>query len=150
MASVTCFDVAQYILEKLGSMTTWKLQKLVYYCQAWSLVWDEEPLFEERIEAWANGPVIPDLYSLHRGEYTISSLSVGDSTKLNEDQKDTIDVVLEYYGVIEAETLRRLTHKEEPWRNARKREGLGLGERGNSVITLDDMCEYYGGLCEEE
>ena len=43
MASV--FDVAKYILHKLGTVTTWKLQKLVYYCQAWSLVWDDEPLF---------------------------------------------------------------------------------------------------------
>ena len=37
MASV--YDVAAYILEKQGAMTTWKLQKLVYYSQAWSLVW---------------------------------------------------------------------------------------------------------------
>ena len=51
---------------------------------------------------------------------------------------------------MDADTLRRLTHKEAPWRNARKREGLGLGERGNAEITLDDMSEYYGGLCEEE
>ena len=40
--------------ESQRARTSWKLQKLVYYCQAWSLVWDEEPLFEARIEAWAN------------------------------------------------------------------------------------------------
>jgi uncharacterized phage-associated protein len=34
-------DVAQFILERRGEMTAWKLQKLVYYSQAWSLVWDE-------------------------------------------------------------------------------------------------------------
>jgi uncharacterized phage-associated protein len=50
------FDVAQYILRKQGGMTTMKLQKLVYYAQAWSLVWDEEPLFDQPIEAWSNGP----------------------------------------------------------------------------------------------
>ena len=55
-------DVAQYILEKQGDMTTIKLQKLVYYCQAWALVWTEAPLFEEKIEAWANGPVTPELF----------------------------------------------------------------------------------------
>ena len=53
---IRVFDVAAYILEQKGSMTTMKLQKLVYYSQAWSLVWDEKPLFEEAIEAWANGP----------------------------------------------------------------------------------------------
>ena len=55
---MTVLDVAAYILERQGSMTTMKLQKLVYYCQAWSLVWDERPLFDESIEAWANGPVL--------------------------------------------------------------------------------------------
>src|SRR5680860_1872649 len=60
MASV--LDVAEYILKETGSMTTMKLQKLVYYSQAWSLVWDEKPLFGEPIEAWANdGPVRPCL-----------------------------------------------------------------------------------------
>ena len=63
----TVFDVAQYILGKLAAdnalpVTTWKLQKLVYYSQAWSVVWDDAPLFNDRIEAWANGPVCPVLY----------------------------------------------------------------------------------------
>ena len=59
MASV--FDVAAYILERQGPMTTWKLQKLVYYSQAWSLVWDDDVLFPEEIEACANGPVVREL-----------------------------------------------------------------------------------------
>ena len=45
------FDVARYILEVKGSMSTMKLQKLCYYCQAWSLVWDDSPLFDEDFEA---------------------------------------------------------------------------------------------------
>jgi len=66
MANV--FDVARYILKHTGPVTAWKLQKLVYYSQAWSLVWDVRPLFPERIEAWANGPVCPELYAQHRGD----------------------------------------------------------------------------------
>ena len=46
------FDVAAYVLDKLGVMTTMKLEKLCYYSQAWSLVWDERRLFPERFEAW--------------------------------------------------------------------------------------------------
>ena len=57
MANV--FDAAAYILEKQGAMTAMMLQKLVYYAQAWSLVWDQRPLFGNKIEAWANGPVCP-------------------------------------------------------------------------------------------
>ncbi|MDY6802276.1 MAG: DUF4065 domain-containing protein, partial [Cyanobacteriota bacterium] len=56
---VKVMDVAAYILKKLGPLSAMKLHKLLYYSQAWSLVWDEQPLFSERIEAWANGPVIP-------------------------------------------------------------------------------------------
>ena len=59
-------DVAAYILMKRGRLSAWKLQKLCYYAQAWSLVWDDECLFTERIEAWANGPVVPFLYKQHR------------------------------------------------------------------------------------
>ena len=68
---VTVFDVSKYIVDELGEISTWKLQKLVYYCQAWSLVWDERPLFGSSIEAWANGPpACRDLYSLHKGQYS--------------------------------------------------------------------------------
>ena len=42
---VSVHDVAAYILQKHGPMTTMKLQKLVYYAQAWGLVWDDCPLF---------------------------------------------------------------------------------------------------------
>ena len=55
MANV--FDVAKYIIEKQGQLTAMKLQKLVYYSQVWTLVWDEEPLFPEVIQAWGKGPV---------------------------------------------------------------------------------------------
>lgn len=65
-------DVAAYILKRMGQMTAMKLQKLVYYSQAWSLVWDEAPLFNERIEAWANGPVVRELYEAHRGQFQVS------------------------------------------------------------------------------
>ena len=66
----TVHDVAAYILEHHGPMTAMKLQKLVFtYSQAWSLVWDEQALFPERIEAWANGPVVPALYDQHRRRF---------------------------------------------------------------------------------
>ena len=50
-----------------------KLQKLVYYCQAWSLAWDDKPLFDEDFEAWANHPVCPELFKHHKGKVYIRS-----------------------------------------------------------------------------
>jgi len=69
----TIFHVAKYFLDKLGPMSVWKLQKLCYYAQAWSLVWDEKPLFQEDFQAWSNGPVCPELYQIHKGIHIISS-----------------------------------------------------------------------------
>ncbi len=52
-------DVARFILETKGEITAMKLQKLMYYAQAWNLVWEEKELFDDDFEAWANGPVLP-------------------------------------------------------------------------------------------
>jgi len=144
LSPVSVFDVAKYILAQKGQMTTMKLQKLVYYCQAWSLVWDESPLFEEEIQAWSNGPVIPKLYYYHRGNYYISDLSLGNPEVLNDNQKDTIDEVLEFYGKQSAQWLIDLSHMEEPWKMARK--GMNNMERGNKKIALDSIAEYYSSL----
>lgn len=143
----TVFDAAQYILEKQGGMTAMKLQKLVYYSQAWSLVWDGEPLFLDKIRAWANGPVVPRLYAFHRGLFKVDSSTFGDygdSGELNKTQKETVDAVLKVYGDKAPGWLSELTHVEEPWKTAR--EGLSMGERGNTEISLAAMAEYYGSL----
>ena len=145
---IQVFDVAAYILEKVGTMTTMKLQKLIYYSQAWSLVWDEKPLFEEGIEAWANGPVVKDLFDYHRGMYEISAMPIGNPRLLNQAQQETVDVVLEYYGDKSAQWLIQLTHMEDPWIQARK--GLPPLERGNKIIPLDTMADYYSSLPVED
>ena len=144
----TAFDVARYILYKKGTMTSMKLQKLVYYSQAWSLVWDEEPLFNERIEAWANGPVIPELFFMHQGHYKVSeSLIKGNRGRLKNHQKDTIDAVLKHYGNRTSQWLIDLCHHEEPWVNARN--GLLSGQRGSKEIKIADMADYYSSLYDD-
>lgn len=139
----TVFDVAAYILEKRGPIAAMKLQKLTYYSQAWSLVWDEEPLFNERIEAWANGPVVPALYAAHRGQFQVSGVE-GNASILSDAQKETIDKVLEFYGDKTSQWLSDLTHTENPWLDARR--GLAPGERGSEEIKPASMAIYYEGL----
>lgn len=73
--TVSVFDVVAYILEKQPKkepLTVWKLQKLLYYCQAWSLVWNEKPLFKEPIFAWASGPVVREVYEKYKGQLYVS------------------------------------------------------------------------------
>lgn len=137
-------DVAAYILHKKGSLDTWKLQKLVYYSQAWHLVWDGEPLFKARIEAWANGPVVPALYKKHRGKFKVETWPEGNRSKLTASEKETIDVVLRHYGNRTGFALRELTHKERPWRRARGK--LPPGAASDAEITRESIYEYYGSL----
>jgi uncharacterized phage-associated protein len=145
---VSAHDVAAYILSKQAPLSAMKLQKLVYYAQAWSTVWDDRPLFPERIEAWANGPVVRELYDLHRGQFDVRSWPRGDPGALDEEQRSTVDAVLGYYGWRNAQTLSDMTHMEDPWRLAR--EGLPDGVRGNHEITLASMSEYYSSLRADE
>lgn len=144
----TVFDVAKYILEQNSEMTVMKLQKLVYYSQAWSLVWNEDSLFDNKIQAWANGPVTVDLYNEHRGQFKIGAdaLTQGSSTLLSDLEKAAIDKVLSYYGEKSAQWLSDLTHMEDPWKNARERGCATDGQICQEIVTLADMHEYYSGL----
>lgn len=141
-------DVAAYILARQGRMTAMKLQKLVYYSQAWAVVWNERPLFPERIEAWANGPVVRDLYDVHRGSFEVAGWPRGNADLLTDEERETVDVVLDFYGDRSAQWLSDLTHREQPWLAARR--GLPDGERGNREITLSALEEYYGSLPDRD
>lgn len=141
MASV--IDVATYILVSKGSMTAMKLQKLVYYAQAWHAVWEDAPLFNETIEAWANGPVSPALYNEHRGKFLVDELK-GEISNLEDHEISSIDAVVEHYGSKSSYELSELTHREDPWLQARG--DAPAGARSTNVISIASMYEYYSTL----
>jgi uncharacterized phage-associated protein len=136
---VCVLDVAAYILEKHGPMTAMKLQKLVYYSQAWSIVWDHDSLFPEEIEAWSNGPIVPRLWDAHWGEFRVSRVQGGDATPLTRKQRETVDAVLKFYGPKNAQWLSELTHMEDPWKKA-------WAQGSNTVISKSGLAEYYSGI----
>ncbi len=136
MADASVFDVAQYILRRKGSMTAMKLQKLVYYAQAWSLAWHYGLLFDEPIEAWDRGPIVRTLWNDHRGQWLVKHLSQGTAAQLAADESNIVDAVLGRYGGLDPEVLSELTHAEDPWRKAY--------EHGSStVIDPNDLMIYY-------
>ena len=137
-------DVAAYIISKKRPLDTMKLQKLLYYSQAWSLVWDSRQLFTAKIEAWANGPVVREVFKIYQGKYTVSNSLAGDKTALLPKEKDTIDSVLKFYGDRDGFNLSELTHMEDPWRNARK--GVAPGAKSDTEISKAAMRDYYSGL----
>jgi uncharacterized phage-associated protein len=139
-------DVAKYILERQGEVTAMKLQKLMYYGQAWHLVWAEEPLFPDDFQAWANGPVLPALYVKHKGMFKVNAhlLPQADSNRLTHAQRANVDKVLGFYGTQTAQWLSNLTHQEAPW--LQTRNGLQPGTMSEDIIPQSLMHEYYSSL----
>lgn len=132
-------DVAQYILDQRGPMTSMKLQKLVFYSQAWAVVWDDDILFPEPIEAWKNGPVVRELWEANRHAFRVSVVAGGNAGNLSAAQRESVDRVLDFYGARDAQWLSDLTHMEDPWKDAYAR-----GQ--NTEITPEALSEYYSSL----
>jgi len=135
----SAIDTAQYILEQSGPLTVMKVQKLVYYSQVWSVVWDDNVLFEDPIEAWKNGPVVRSLWEATRGNFRVAAIPGGVSANVNAAQRETINRVLAFYGEKDAQWLSDLTHLEAPWQ-----EAFAHGQ--NTEIGLDRISEYYSSL----
>ena len=137
----TVHDVATYILSQIGAVSAMKLQKLVYYSQAWHLALVGPPLFDESIEAWAYGPVVYELYQKHRGQFVVQSLAEGSADAITDGERELIDDVIRGYGHLDGSALSKLTHSESPWLDARG----GAPDRAFSRSTIDheSMRAFY-------
>lgn len=149
MPNLSCFDVAKYILSLNDSdagdlMSNLKLQKLVYYSQGFSLALLHRPLFNQHIEAWKHGPVIPDLYQQYKqygsGSIPVDNLNI-DFDKFSNDEKDLLCDVFHMYGQYSAWKLRNFTHEEPTWINAYN-QGAG------TEITVDSLSKYFSTQIE--
>lgn len=133
----TVHDVAAYILSQGRPITTMKLQKLLFYGQAWSLAWDGEPLFSAPINAWKFGPVVREVFSNYQGRKVVHAAMQGDASALTVAQRATVDAVLGFYGAFDGDLLSELTHKERPWRDAWNER------RGGTEITHGALRAHY-------
>jgi uncharacterized phage-associated protein len=105
-----------------------KVHKLLYYAQGWHLAWAGEPLFRERIEAWANGPVVADLWHDEKKQRGRPQ-----GPPLGGPQLATIDYVVDRYGRHTARDLIRRTHDEGPWREASEADANGWGAESPEI-----------------
>jgi len=120
------------------------MQKLLYYAQAWNLVFNKAPLFKDKIEAWIHGPAIPEMYRLFKNfdfnnppaEVLKENLNVFDAK-----EKKVLKSVWETYGKFDGDYLEILTHNELPWQEARK--GLSSLDPSKNIISEERMVEYY-------
>ncbi len=122
-------------------LTNLKLQKLLYYVQAWKLALDHEPLFVDDIEAWVHGPVVPRVFRRFKA-LRWEPLPCQDDPIKDAKVVSHIKAVLTRYDKFSAGQLEQLTHSEAPWVEARK--GLEPDEPSNRVIPKARMECYYG------
>lgn len=138
--------IAKYFIWKASKegkkISNKKLQKLLYYAQAWNLVFHNKPLFKEDIEAWIHGPTVRSVYNQFK-KFGFNPISITIDEKEIEALKDdkVLNDVWEVYGKYDADYLETLTHSEEPWQIAR--EETEYDEISSNIITLDSMREYY-------
>lgn len=120
-----------------------KLQKLAFYSQAQHLAQYGSSLFPEDFEAWRGGPVVSELYALHRGMFLIrpGELPSGDSSTLTDAERGLIDSVCSALGSLTGAELSERTHLESPWLHAR--EGLRPSAPSDAVITQEAIRSYY-------
>lgn len=140
-------DVGRYFIylanQENKPITNKKLQKLVYYSQAWSLVLNKKKLIKEPIEAWVHGPAVRSLYVKYKkfGFSPIQEVVKPDSIKISSKTKELLDEIWKVYGKLDAEYLEMLTHSEQPWQEAR--EGLHSHESSENEISPQLMRSFY-------
>ncbi len=137
----TVHDVAKLFLSlstrNEDAISNLKLQKLVYYAQGFHLaLFNGQPLFNEKIEAWTHGPVVPELYHEYKkfGKGPIDGIEFDLDGKLSNDQIELIQEIYDIFGQFSAWKLRDMTHEESPWLSHESDAG---------EIYISEMYEYF-------
>jgi uncharacterized phage-associated protein len=133
------FDIAKYILGKLGRMPALKLQRLLYYCQAWHVTWTDEKLFKEPIysRTCQGGVVIDEIKYVCEGKFEVGPGDISGAYEgLTERQLTSIDATLDYYGDKPTQWLWDLIQMEDPWKKT----------KDGDVISTELMEDYYGEI----
>lgn len=146
-------DIADYIISKAKaednnvSLIHLKLQKLLYYVQAWSYGIKGKPLFKGEFQAWIHGPVNKEMYDrLSPTKNIYSEITLKDRKKddvvLNPTDSEFVDFILENYLKYSGSELEKLSHSESPWITTRG--DISPYARCSNVISPESMTVYYG------
>lgn len=139
--------VIAYVFEELEEVTPLMLQKLLYFSQGIYSALYGRPIFMEDCRAWVQGPVYPEVYDLFRDfkynpiDDARFALLEGKEDALTDDEKRVIDLVLNTFGMYGGKVLERITHNEEPWKEARK--GYGDSIPSSEFLSKERIMKYY-------
>lgn len=135
-------DIANKLLSKAADvcggdlMSNMRLQKMLYYEQGYHLAAFGTPLFDEDVEAWMYGPVVPSVYEHFKGYGAGGIMPETESpVELTEEEEDLFNDVFDAYVDFSTYGLMRKTHEESPWRKT----ATGFG----NVISQDKMIDFF-------
>jgi uncharacterized phage-associated protein len=113
--------LAQYLVNAFGhvpgGVSPLKVQKLLYYVKAWSLV-DGADLVDGRFERWPHGPVNREVYEHFRGHgrNAIQPMTLSPGEEPQGAARDFVDFIGHSYARFPAIALSKMTHEEAPWK----------------------------------
>lgn len=122
------------------TITHLKLQKLIYYAEAWFLAHFDRSLIEEDLQAWTHGPVSPSVYA-HYKNCGWDALAQEKPKKLPDEVGGFLASVYKEYGQFTAKKLESMTHAEAPWKLTRG--NLPLEARCEDPIDKLVMRNFY-------
>lgn len=118
-------------------LTNLKLQKLLYYQQGYHLAVFGTPLFNEDIEAWMYGPVVPCVYDeFSKSGSNALPITTSNIIRLNEEEEVLFNQVYQAYRDFSAIGLMNRTHNEQPWQQA-------LPHDRGTIISHESMKSYF-------
>ena len=119
-----------------------KLQKLLYYIQSWSLGILGKTLFNGDFEAWVHGPVGKRVYTRCGSLYSFISKEDTEIEKIIDKRDiEIIDYVLNNYMSFSDIELEYLIKQETPWKKTR--EGFGLMDKCDKIIPKKFYTEKW-------
>ena len=136
-----------YLFEKMSEITPLALQKLLYFIQGFSLAKYNKPMFTEDCYAWVHGPVFDSVYNLFKNfkynpiDDNRFAILKNRFHELTVEEKDIVDLVVETFGLYSGKVLEIITHKEDPWLNARG--NLCEFESSNNKIEKSEIKKYF-------
>ena len=125
-------------------ITNLKLQKLLYYTNAWYMALHKKSLFEEDFQAWIHGPVVPSVYRYFKDCMSRPIIAEKRSASLDPEVSSHILDILSEFGGYSVLQLEIMTHREDPWRDARGT--LPPDQSSTNTISKSSIYKYYSGL----
>ncbi|MCK4386606.1 MAG: SocA family protein [Candidatus Pacebacteria bacterium] len=119
-------------------ITNLKLQKILYFAQAYYLAKLGRPLFSDNIEAWEYGPVVPVVYRKYKINKSNPIIDEKDKSSLSVEDKKIVRKIWDSFGGYSTSRLVDITHAHTPWREANKST--------SQIIHHKTIREYYAPL----